>query len=54
MLLRWLQGRPAQVEALPERLAAQQPWAAEAGPALLPLAYAGQGRDADRGGGLAG
>ncbi|HEY6706543.1 MAG TPA: AAA family ATPase [Actinomycetota bacterium] len=47
VFLRWLQGRPGQVEALLDRLAAQQAWAAGAWPALLPLAYAGQGRDAD-------
>jgi hypothetical protein len=47
VFLRWLQGRPGQVEALLDRLAAEQSWAARAWPALLPLAYAGQGRDAD-------
>ena len=47
VFLRWLQGRPGQVEALLDRLAAQQAWAAGAWPRLLPLAYAGQGRDAD-------
>jgi hypothetical protein len=47
VFLRWLQGRPAQVEALLDRLAAQQAWAAGVWPLLLPLAYAGQGRDAD-------
>ena len=47
VFLRWLQGRPGQVEALLDRLAAEQAWAAGAWPALLPLAYAGQGRDAD-------
>ncbi|HET7518375.1 MAG TPA: AAA family ATPase, partial [Actinomycetes bacterium] len=47
VLLRWLQGRPAQVEALLERLAAEQAWAAKGWATLLPLAYAGQGRDAD-------
>jgi len=47
VFLRWLQGRPGQVEALLDRLAAQQTWATGAWPALLPLAYAGQGRDAD-------
>jgi DNA-binding SARP family transcriptional activator len=47
VFLRWLQGRPAQVETLLDRLAAQQDWAAGAWPVLLPLAYAGQGRDGD-------
>ena len=47
VFLRWLQGRPGQVEALLDRLAGQQAWAADAWPQLLPLAYAGQGRDAE-------
>ncbi|HEX3213798.1 MAG TPA: hypothetical protein VH016_14610, partial [Actinomycetota bacterium] len=47
VFLRWLQGRPGQVEALLDRLAGQQVWAADAWPLLLPLAYAGQGRDAE-------
>ncbi|HEV2894193.1 MAG TPA: hypothetical protein VG411_10585, partial [Actinomycetota bacterium] len=47
VFLRWLQGRPGQVEALLDRLAGQQAWAADAWPLLLPLAYAGQGRDAE-------
>jgi hypothetical protein len=47
VFLRWLQGRHGQVEAVLDRLAAEQAWAAGAWPALLPLAYAGQGRDAD-------
>jgi DNA-binding SARP family transcriptional activator len=47
VFLRWLQGRPDQVEAVLDRLAAEQAWAAGAWPALLPLAYAGQGDDAD-------
>jgi DNA-binding SARP family transcriptional activator len=47
VLLRWLQGRLAEVEALLERLAAQQAWAAQTWPRLQPLAYAGQGRDAE-------
>jgi DNA-binding SARP family transcriptional activator len=47
VFLRWLQGRPGEVEALLERLGAQQPWAAQAWPRLLPLAWAGQGRDAE-------
>jgi DNA-binding SARP family transcriptional activator len=47
VFLRWLQGRPGQIEAVLDRLAAEQAWAAGAWPALLPLAYAGQGRDAD-------
>jgi len=45
VFLRWLQGRPGEVEALLERLAAQHAWAAGTWPRLLPLAYAGQGRD---------
>jgi hypothetical protein len=47
VFLRWLQGRPGQVEALLDRLAGQQAWAADAWPMLLPLAYAGQGRAAE-------
>jgi DNA-binding SARP family transcriptional activator len=47
VFLRWLQGRPGEVEALLERLAAQQAWAARTWSRLLPLAYAGQGRDAE-------
>jgi DNA-binding SARP family transcriptional activator/tetratricopeptide (TPR) repeat protein len=47
VFLRWLQGRPDEVEALLERLVAQQAWGAHAWPKLLPLAYAGQGREAD-------
>jgi hypothetical protein len=47
VFLRWLQGRPGEVEALLERLGAQQPWAARAWPRLLPLAWAGQGRDTE-------
>jgi len=45
VFLRWLQGRPGEVEALLERLTTQQAWAAHAWSGLLPLAYAGQGRD---------
>jgi DNA-binding SARP family transcriptional activator len=47
VVLRWLQGRPADVEAFVERLIRQQPWAAGGLSRLLTLAYAGQGRDAD-------
>jgi tetratricopeptide (TPR) repeat protein len=47
VFLRWLQGRPAEVEAVLERLIAQQPSTAHGWRRLLPLAYAGQGRDAD-------
>jgi DNA-binding SARP family transcriptional activator len=47
VFLRWLQGRPDEVEALLERLIAQQAWGAHAWPRLLPLAYAGQARHAD-------
>jgi DNA-binding SARP family transcriptional activator len=47
VFLRWLQGRPAEVEAVLERLIRQRPSGAHAWPRLLPLAYAGQGRDAD-------
>jgi DNA-binding SARP family transcriptional activator len=46
VFLRWLQGRPDEVEALLERLTAQHAWARRAWPRLLPLAWAGQGRDA--------
>jgi DNA-binding SARP family transcriptional activator len=46
VFLRWLQGRPDEVEALVERLGAQQPWAPRVWTRLLPLAWAGQGRDA--------
>jgi DNA-binding SARP family transcriptional activator len=45
VFLRWLQGRPGEVEALLERLGAEQPWARRVWPGLLPLAWAGQGRD---------
>jgi hypothetical protein len=45
VFLRWLQGRPGEVEALLERLGAEQPWARRVWPRLLPLAWAGQGRD---------
>ncbi len=47
VFLRWLQGRPDEVEALLERLIAQQAWGTHAWPKLLPLAYAGQAREAD-------
>ena len=47
VFLRWLQGRPDEVEALLERLIAQQAWGTNVWPKLLPLAYAGQARDAD-------
>jgi DNA-binding SARP family transcriptional activator len=49
VFLRWLQGRPDEVEALLERLGAQQAWARRAWSRLLPLAWAGQGRDAEAG-----
>jgi DNA-binding SARP family transcriptional activator len=47
VFLRWLQGRPDEVEALLERQIAQQAWGADAWPRLLPLAYAGQARAAE-------
>jgi DNA-binding SARP family transcriptional activator len=47
VFLRWLQGRPGEVEALLEDLGAQQAWGARAWPRLLGLAYAGQGREDD-------
>jgi hypothetical protein len=47
VVLRWLQGRPAEVESILEPLAAHPPPAGQAWAGLLPLAYAGQGRDAD-------
>jgi hypothetical protein len=47
VFLRWLQGRPGEVEALLERLITQQAWAAHLWSRLLPLAYAGQGHDAE-------
>jgi DNA-binding SARP family transcriptional activator len=47
VFLRWLQGRPGEVEALLEDLAVQQAWGARAWPRLLGLAYAGQGREDD-------
>ena len=47
VVLRWLQDRPAEVESILESLAGQPPPAAQAWADLLPLAYAGQGRDAD-------
>ncbi|MFL6102711.1 MAG: hypothetical protein ACJ74K_05105 [Actinomycetes bacterium] len=42
VFLRWLQGRPGEVEALLERLGAEQPWARRVWPRLMPLAWAGQ------------
>jgi DNA-binding SARP family transcriptional activator len=45
--LRWLQGRPGEVEALLEDLGARPAWRARPWPRLLGLAYAGQGREAD-------
>jgi hypothetical protein len=47
VFLRWLQGRPGEVEALLEDLAAQQAWGARAWPRLLGLAYAGQAPEDD-------
>jgi hypothetical protein len=47
VVLRWLQGRPAEVGSILERLAGQPPPAGQAWAGLLPLAYAGQGRDAE-------
>jgi DNA-binding SARP family transcriptional activator len=47
VLLRWLQGRPGEVEALLEDLGVQQAWGTRAWPRLLGLAYAGQGREDD-------
>jgi hypothetical protein len=47
VFLRWLQGRPGEVAALLERLAAERAWGSQAWPRLLPLAYAGQGRQAE-------
>lgn len=47
MVLRWLQGRPGEAEAVLERLAVEQPSGAHAWQRLLPLAYAGQDRDTD-------
>jgi DNA-binding SARP family transcriptional activator/tetratricopeptide (TPR) repeat protein len=47
VFLRWLQGRPDEVGALLDRLAAQQPWGAGGWRRLLPLAGAGQARPAD-------
>jgi DNA-binding SARP family transcriptional activator len=49
VFLRWLQGRPDEAEALLERLGAQQAWARRAWSRLLPLAWAGQGREAEAG-----
>jgi DNA-binding SARP family transcriptional activator len=46
-VLRWLQGRPDEVEAVLERLAAERHLGVHAWRRLLPLAHAGQGRDAD-------
>jgi hypothetical protein len=47
VFLRWLQGRPGEVEALLEDLGAQQAWGARGWPRLLGLAYAGEGREGD-------
>ena len=47
VVVRWLQGRPAEVGSILERLAGQPPPAGQAWAGLLPLVYAGQGRDAD-------
>jgi DNA-binding SARP family transcriptional activator len=47
VILRWLQGRPAELASILERLAAQPPPAGQAWAGLLPLAYAGRSRDAD-------
>jgi DNA-binding SARP family transcriptional activator len=45
--LRWLQGRPGEVEALLEDLGARPAWGGRAWSRLLGLAHAGQGREAD-------
>jgi DNA-binding SARP family transcriptional activator len=47
VVLRWLQGRPAEVESILRRLAGQPLPAGQAWAGLLPLAYSGHGRDAD-------
>jgi DNA-binding SARP family transcriptional activator len=47
VLLRWLQGRPAEVAALLDDLIGRQPSAARGWSGLLAFAYPGLGRDAD-------